>query len=414
MSLEYVEDVITICRKHIRDSKFLLVTSSWHVNFVDSLWQKVVSKDRPLTTEQGKSVVKLLAKARPYLVSKCGIDEKAIDTLLKAPRYRQPPTLSANIPREVRGAGGSKLIFRFKWNDVIRSQLADLATAAVSSYEWDWINRVTVVEVTPQNVDDVQRMIVDHRFDFDINAANILASAHNLKELLLTVDPIDGEFELRTSNFLIAAWTNRVLGGREVGFQTFRLPATPKIARRLLPVKNVFPKAVIDPQVNSLADEDTVPIEVLPVHLSKYHDLLQKILDYDVRVNLSGNIPNDSDLTEIIRISAKLYGLDTFVQLPTLGGGEKLDFGPNSCVLTPDLDVGKIRDSSVLVSSSQYLGNEVFEFPHVVLCHSDAILFDDYPLCGDTVYNRQLLRDIGFDLSQPMHFLFNTIKVKYF
>jgi hypothetical protein len=195
---------------------------NWDLRFVTNV-VAYIRKDKPLSTEQAKIVLKMLRRFERKLVNAKLIEEETIRNLIDFPSYRQQPYTSASVPREVRYIGDNCLAFRFKMNDVIKNDIKRLrpkGTGFIEKYNWFHAqHRVWVVPVTRDTIKPVQELIAKHRFGFDDEVVEYLVRASNSAHQA-TGFAFDPEINLISAevgdNELIAWWVKTVLQGEVV------------------------------------------------------------------------------------------------------------------------------------------------------------------------------------------------------
>lgn len=159
-----------------------------------------------LTTSQANVVLKLLARHRG-LIDKSY--QQTLTDLLAKPSYRIPLTTSAEIKREVRWIGGSKILFRFKFNSTIADELKsreiphELAIFSGVNYNTDF--KVWGVSVDNSNVEYIMKFIQRHEFEFDDEILQFFMTISNNigKPNLIQVES-DG-FNIEVNNDILAS-----------------------------------------------------------------------------------------------------------------------------------------------------------------------------------------------------------------
>lgn len=411
-----VEDVVEFCRKHTHDAEFLRMTSPWHVSFFNDIARQVIGKNRALTTSQAGIVLKVFPKIKAYLVSKGRISQDEADSFLQNPEYRLPPTQSSNVPREVRAVGGNRLAFRFKRNDTIRLAFDGLATILNHELpEWDWINKLTIVPVTPSNVEAVEKIIINNRFNIDLSAAETIAAAYNNEYRKVSASAFmeDGYIRIDAPNSLIDAWVANVLRGEEIGAQSYRLPATPQMARRIVPLKwfhdagvkkyNNGP-CVISADIDELALVDTVDVSI------PRYDVVQQLLDYDLRATIDSS--GELELVSAIGHAIRLAGIKwVFVENEAWGNYFIVDgkVDPSSIrVVDSSVDIGKYRDEAVYITTNS--DSYISDFFHTIVIsrYAASIKLYDFPTLNEISNSSHLFNYKKF---KAFTSLFNFIKL---
>lgn len=193
--------------------------TEWTVRFLDNVYQHVENK-KALSTEQVKIILKLARAIESTLIEQKKLVPGQLDSLIAFPRYRKEPYTSDNIPREVRYLGDNMLGFRFKFNDVIRSDIKSLRPRpALFDYEPYWFHKdfkLWVVRVTRDTLQPIQNLISKHRFQFDDDVVNYLMTAENSlnQKSEFVMDPEIGIIAGQIcDNELLAWWAKNVARG---------------------------------------------------------------------------------------------------------------------------------------------------------------------------------------------------------
>lgn len=220
--LELLAALLKIDDFGIQFDDAIATEQNWDFRFVTNV-ASYIRKDKPLSTEQSKIVLKMLRRFEKKLVNKGLIEADKLRNLIEFPSYRQPPYTSASVPREVRYIGDNCLAFRFKMNDVIKNDIKRLrpkGTGFIEKYNWFHSqHRVWVVPVTRDTIKPVQELISKHRFDFDDAVVEYLVRASNSADQP-TGFAYDPEINLISAevgdNELIAWWVQTVLKGEVI------------------------------------------------------------------------------------------------------------------------------------------------------------------------------------------------------
>jgi hypothetical protein len=216
MDLITIEDVVEVIAENIHDPDLKgMLGDPWFTKFFSNVgsW---VRQNKPLTTEQAKIVSKALMKTRVYFLAR-GASPEGIHDLLMTPVYRNQPTLSSVMPREVRYLGNSILGFRFKRNDIIMDEikaLKSLSPLAPHLVEWQPHDRMWEIGIMDTTLDGIFAIIKKHRFHFDDDVAQALADAENAQRGISTFAVEDGMLVITVKdNVLLSSWVESALGG---------------------------------------------------------------------------------------------------------------------------------------------------------------------------------------------------------
>ena len=213
----YVEDLLKMFNKHLLNYTLNeQILGDWYVSFIHNV-SKHIENDRPLSTEQGRIVLRLTVKFGKYLVSSGDITQESLNILLKNPVYRKSPYLSANIKKEVRHIGGNYIGFRFKFNELILESIRTLTDISETNIPWfDRDFRIWMVPVFLSNLDRVRNVIAHHRFEMDIQVRDYLALVQcsvGKPAIVVYNDEDDSLIANVCDNELLSAWMKHVAQG---------------------------------------------------------------------------------------------------------------------------------------------------------------------------------------------------------
>lgn len=175
-----VEDGVLLLADRVHAGLFVSHrVDRWAAAFVTNV-ASYVRADKPLSTEQSRIILRLIARVRDDLVEQAGAEPATIDWLIAHPSYRQPPHQSANVPREVRYLGEGFLGFRFKRNDAVSADLKAMVRDQDFPFEDIWFHlnhRIWVVPVNRDTLIEIVDVIDRHRFACDAEVSAYLARA---------------------------------------------------------------------------------------------------------------------------------------------------------------------------------------------------------------------------------------------
>jgi hypothetical protein len=278
--INYVEDALAHLSSRLMFDKKAqdAVPDLWFRNFIENV-SRWSGQDKPLTTEQAKIVLKLLAKTRAYFISE-GVPAENIDDLMANPQYRNQPTLSAVIPREVRWAGDNILAFRFKRNDIILNDLKAITQInPLVEPIWDTFWRLWTIPVFVNTVDATIGVIGKHRFglddDVELFLARVADEAGIGSAFVLDNDRVIYEINDQP---LLRAWVEGPLGGTGGA-----IPATPSVARRLLRLPEAMQNVAVDPALAEIASQGLIAPAAMEELDEPHQALAQDIYDLDLR-----------------------------------------------------------------------------------------------------------------------------------
>ena len=211
--LEVLNDIVD---DPVQDHQGLLleITNPWDRRFISDVAGHVLNQ-QSISTAQSQIVIKLIDRYEPHLVAK-GVDQSAIRFLISSPVFRQSPYQSTAMPREVRWAGDSKLVFRFKYNASIVEDIKRLKNnEGLSQHTYPLFNRefkVWIVEVTSVNLDKIMDIIKRHNFGFDDVVAEFLMNSVNARGQKSQAFLIDETIEItvRDDDFF-NSWINSII-----------------------------------------------------------------------------------------------------------------------------------------------------------------------------------------------------------
>lgn len=189
------------------------ITNTWDRRFIADVSQHV-NGGAAISTAQSSVVLKLITRYRDHLIAS-GIHGPTLDALLLVPQYKTPPYQSTVMPREVRWAGDSKLIFRCKFNAGIQEDIKRLkGYNHFLPHQFPVFNRehkLWIVDINSGNWERAMDIIKRHNFSFDDQVAEFFLecanSAGKPSEIVTKSDHI--EITVRDDDFL-ASWVNGI------------------------------------------------------------------------------------------------------------------------------------------------------------------------------------------------------------
>lgn len=225
----FAEDLIADFASKVKISKDdsllaeMLRADDWTRGFIQSL-NKSVEAGRALSTEQSRVFVNIVRRYYEHgILRDSGYRHEALENFIAAPRHRQPPYPSTNIPKEVRYLGDNRFGFRSKWIDAIVHDIKALANkgsdASWKEFQrpyWSRQARMWVVSVTADNYDAVMKIIGRHGFDYDDAVAEYLALAANSKgeKSTFIYDPESEKIVANIcDNDILDGWIKRIVFG---------------------------------------------------------------------------------------------------------------------------------------------------------------------------------------------------------
>lgn len=203
-----------------------LLDGEWHRSFISNVSSHILAGNQ-LSSNQSKTILKLIAKVRVHLVAYGMATDEDISCMLIQPDHRRPLYASMEIPREVRHLGDNLLGFRYKQNDLITKRIKTLgdppmATGLTYKMElierphFDWQTRIWVVPLFRHNLEAVISLIKEYRFGIDALTASYLRLAStSLDKPSTFAFNHDNDLIIGTvrDNPLLAAWITQIAEG---------------------------------------------------------------------------------------------------------------------------------------------------------------------------------------------------------
>lgn len=189
------------------------ISNTWDARFVNDVATHY-RNGKAISTAQGEIAVKLIQRYRDHLIE-LGFHEQNVDALIALPIYEREPYQSTFLPREVRYAGDSKLVFRCKFNANVVEDIKRLkgVNHFLSHPHPLWLaeHKLWVVDVNSANRERVIDVISRHNFQFDDTVAQFLMEATNAVSESSSVAMEGDQIKVvvRNDDFL-AAWVNAV------------------------------------------------------------------------------------------------------------------------------------------------------------------------------------------------------------
>lgn len=197
------------------------ISNAWDRRFVSEVAYHTRDNVRALSTGQVGVLHKLVDRYRVHL-ELAGMNYLDIENVLSSKVCRVPPTPSSTVKREVRWAGDSNLIFRFKFNPDIKEALKALKTSDCFGTHKTWYapeHKLWVVPVSVSNYPRIIEIISEYGFGFDDDVAQLLAGISNSRlaksEATVVGDEIrvevkDDAFMARVMRFQQSLWSDDV------------------------------------------------------------------------------------------------------------------------------------------------------------------------------------------------------------
>jgi hypothetical protein len=226
----YVEDLfINIAQRlgEIRPRHALfggLLDGEWHRSFIANVSGHILAGNQ-LSSNQSKTILKLIARVRAYLVAYGMATDEDISGMLAQPEHRRPLYASIEIPREVRHLGDNLLGFRYKQNDLITKRIKALGDPAlvtthkielIERPRFDWPTRIWVVPMFRHNLEAIFDLIREYRFGIDFMTSSYLKlAAASLDQPSTFIFSAEHDLVLGTvcDNPLLAAWITQIAEG---------------------------------------------------------------------------------------------------------------------------------------------------------------------------------------------------------
>ena len=178
------------------------ISNSWDRRFISEVAWHTRDSTKPLSTGQVGVILKLVDRYQVHL-ELAGMYHSHIEQVLIEHTTRLPPNVSSSVKREVRWAGGSNLVFRFKFNPEVKDALkafkaSDCFGTHKTTYEPK--NKLWVVPVSVANYAGVIEIISRYGFDFDDDVARLLAGVSNSRLSKSEITLVDNEICVETKD----------------------------------------------------------------------------------------------------------------------------------------------------------------------------------------------------------------------
>lgn len=422
--MRYIEEIIEHTYRNLYKREVRAVLDEWYINFVSNIMQWAMIDKKPLSTNQAKIALRVLSRMTPFFIANGYATADQISALKHYPAYRNPPTQSANIPREVRYLGGNLLGFRFKRDDVLVNKLKAIGSGAPpyrEEIQWDYKSRIWIAPVVPDNVDSIFDIIGAH-FGFDDEVVQLITETKNLTSLPTIAYKAEQDIILISGgkNELFSRWVEVSLGGERDITNSFRLPATSKMCR-------IISRAslAIEVDIDTTFDEfskTAVSADAFPPSCAQYM-LAQELIDFDLRANIAlfYSYNQTEYWLESVLMAAKKFDIANIV-MPSMNFRikdivEKHGFVFKTCVSD---EYGEIWRNSlfieVLDDQPRMLPTKHAEFPYYIAIGQNAAIsrIELTALPAFTkikTMSKATLTDQGFNsiIDHRMGFLFNHL-----
>jgi hypothetical protein len=222
----YVEDIlIAISNKvaTVRRPFGSLFDGQWYRSFISSVAQHIQA-ERALSSNQSRTILKMIDKARAYIVTYGIASAVEIEHLLAAPRHRRTPYVSAQVPREVRYIGDNLLALRCKADGLLTAHIKALGNPPITSEtlmptrpRFDWTHRIWIVPVHHFNLPAIRDLLHEHRFHTNRATADYLdlcAASINQPSICTFTDTTRSIMIVNIcDDYIMAGWITNVAGG---------------------------------------------------------------------------------------------------------------------------------------------------------------------------------------------------------
>lgn len=175
----YVEDLLNGLVAILASNR---ISDQWRANFIGSVHYQVQT-NRQLSTSQGATIVQIASAYKTSMAEILKIPISDITQAIASPKFKNQPYISSVIPREVRYLGSNKLAFRYK-ND--QSISYDIKACRPDNWFHDahkpkFYNeyKIWIVPVSESNLEKIQTIIRQYKFDFDNEVLEYLTLCTN-------------------------------------------------------------------------------------------------------------------------------------------------------------------------------------------------------------------------------------------
>lgn len=220
----YVEDLLKGLTMLIANGT---IKDNWLSNFALNV-TGFVNRHSPLSTKQSEIICKNAQRYSSSLATAMRKSREDINKAIAIPVHRQQPYQSANVPREVRYLGMNKLAFRCKRDPTVVADLRALGVKQPYVHQksplgttatWFSDQKVWVISIVNDNLEQVMDVISRHKFHFDQITAEYLTLCENSKMQISTAVMDDDEQNVYLNvcnNNLIAHLVYNLMDGKAV------------------------------------------------------------------------------------------------------------------------------------------------------------------------------------------------------
>ena len=182
------------------------ISNGWDRRFISEVAYHTRDCAKPLSTGQVGVIHKLVDRYRVHL-ELSGLRHTLIEQVLVERTTRLPPNTSSSVKREVRWAGDSNLVFRFKFNLEIKDAIKAFKTSdcfGTHKTTYEPKNKLWVVPVSVANYEAVIKIISQYGFDFDESVAQLLSGISNSRFGKANASIVDDEIcvEIKDDAFM--------------------------------------------------------------------------------------------------------------------------------------------------------------------------------------------------------------------
>jgi hypothetical protein len=185
--------------------------------FITDMANKVRS-NKKFSTGQAAYILRLISNYSMIIADKKKIDIEEIKNLVNNPIYANEPYESVNIPKEVRYVGNDFIVFKFKFDPILKENIKDLKPGLpmeIPYPEYNSNHKIWIVKISSKNVDKTIEIIGRYGFQYEEDLAQYFTdilnrkndnSSVNIQDDKIVIDiPNDDIFSDYVESFLVTS-----------------------------------------------------------------------------------------------------------------------------------------------------------------------------------------------------------------
>lgn len=207
MEIKFVEDLIEyLDQKFIDTNTCLFIKNDYDRRTIRDL-SIITRNGNSISTSQSLLMLRLISKYKFFICKNSPVTIDEIDNVLNFPQHRLNLYVSSVVEREVRYIGNNALVFRCKYNPIIKENIKLLTSKKQGSIHpttmypfYNKKHRVWVVYVSSENIEKVMEYIKRHNFKADEEVETYFLDSLNSMYLPSSITLKDNKYVIEVQN----------------------------------------------------------------------------------------------------------------------------------------------------------------------------------------------------------------------